>query len=54
MTEKQKNDFLFIVFIVTVIILAVLYFSIPERSNFIEYQLTWWKEFREVFMGFLN
>ena len=54
MTEKQKNDFLYIVFIVTVLILAVLYFSVPERSNFIENQLTWWTEFRDALLGFLN
>jgi hypothetical protein len=54
MTEEQKKDILYIVFIVTVIILAVIYFSVPERSKFIENQLKWWKEFREAFLGFLN
>jgi hypothetical protein len=54
MTEEQKKNILYIVFIISVIILAVIYFSVPERSVFIENQLKWWKEFREVFLGFLN
>ena len=54
MTEEQKKNFLYIVFIVTVIILAVIYFSVPERSMFFENQLNWWKEFRETFLGFLS
>ena len=53
MTEEQKKNFLYIVFIVTVVLLAVIYFSVPERAKLIENQFKWWKEFRETFLGFL-
>ncbi len=54
MTEEQKKNFLYIIFIFAMIILAVIYFSVPERAKFFENQLKWWGEFREVFLGFLN
>ena len=53
-TEDQKKNYLYILFLVTVTILAVIYFSVPERSMFFENQLTWWKEFREALLGFQN
>ena len=52
MTEEQKNNILYIVFIISVIILAIIYFSVPERAKFLENQIKWWAEFREVFLGF--
>jgi len=52
MTEEQKNNILYIVFIITVIILAIIYFSVPERVKFFENQIKWWAEFRKAFLGF--
>jgi len=52
MKDDQKKNFIFIAFIITVIILAVIYFSVPERSKFIENQLKWWAEFRKAFFAF--
>ena len=52
MTEEKKKGFLYILFIITVTILAVIYFSVPERALFMENQLKWWKEFREAFLVF--
>ena len=54
MTEEQKKDYLYLLFIITVIILAVLYFTVPERSMMIENQMRWWKEFKVTFLSFLN
>ncbi|UCH43934.1 MAG: hypothetical protein JSV11_06350 [Nitrospiraceae bacterium] len=54
MTEEQKKDYLYFLFIITVIMLAVLYFTVPERSMIIENQMQWWKEFKETFLGFLS
>ena len=50
----NKKDILFIVFITAVIILAVIYFSVPERSLFIENQLKWWRELRIAAESFFN
>lgn len=49
MPGERKKDILFIVFIITVIILAAIYFSVPERALFMENQLKWWGEFRDAF-----
>jgi hypothetical protein len=54
MTEERKRNIIYIVFIIAIIIMAVIYFSVPERVKFFENQLKWWKEFREVFLSFIN
>jgi len=54
MREEQKKNILYIIFIVTVIIMAVTYFSVPERAKFFENQVKWWKEFMDTFLGFLK
>ena len=41
----SKKDMLFVLYIVTVLVLAVIYFSVPERKEFIEFHVKWWKEF---------
>lgn len=45
MEENRSKDIIFILFIVTVLILSVLYFSVPERALFIENGMKWWGEF---------
>jgi len=42
----RKNTF-FVLFIISVIVLAVIYFTVPERVNFLENQIKWWREFWE-------
>jgi hypothetical protein len=54
MTEEQKKNILYIIFILTVIIMAVIYFSVPERGKFFANQIIWWTEFREAFLSFQN
>ncbi len=45
MEENRSKDIIFILFIVTVLILSVLYFSVHERALFMENQIEWWEEF---------
>lgn len=45
MEEGRKKDILFYVYILAVVILAVIYFTVPERKEFIDFQVNWWKEF---------
>ena len=54
MTEEEKKDILFILLLVIVAVLAALYFSVPERTLFVEKQMLWWSEFREAASGFFN
>lgn len=46
---ERKQDILFSIFIIVVIVLAVIYFYVPERALFMENQLKWWGEFRQLF-----
>jgi hypothetical protein len=46
-TENKKN-ILFVLYLLTVLVLAVMYFTVPERKEFLEFNLRWWKEFWQV------
>ncbi len=50
--EEQGKDIVFILYILTVLILAVIYFSVPERALFLENQMKWWGEFWEMIKTF--
>ena len=45
---KNGKDIIFLLFMLMVLILSVLYFSVPERASFIENQIEWWAEFWSV------
>ena len=48
MTEDQKKNIVYYLFIISILVMAVIYFSVPERGTFIENQIKWWSEFKEV------
>lgn len=48
MEEKNVKDLIFLFFMLTVLILAVLYFSVPERAVFLENQMKWWGELWDI------
>ena len=54
MTDEGKKDTLFIIYMVLVMFLAFIYFTVPERAEFFEYQLKWWTEFWAVIKTSLN
>ena len=45
--EGRKNTF-FIIYILGILIMAAIYFSVPERKSFFEYQKKWWTGMWEV------
>ena len=45
---EQSKDILFLFFILAVLLLSVLYFSVPERVFFMENAINWWYELRDV------
>lgn len=47
MGERSK-DIVFLLFILTVLILSVVYFSVPERVLFMENEIKWWSELWDV------
>lgn len=51
-TEKTK-DILFALYLLLVSLLALIYFSVPERRLFIENQLEWWGELRKIIESLL-
>ncbi len=48
MKEDRSKDIIFLLFILTVLILSVLYFSVPERVLFMENQIKWWEELWDI------
>ena len=44
MKEESKKDLFFILYILVVLILAVIYFSVPDRAVLIENTVKWWKD----------
>lgn len=51
MKENAKKDKLFILYILIVLVLAVIYFSVPERKEFLDFQVKWWSGMWEVIKG---
>jgi hypothetical protein len=50
--EERSKDIVFILFILAVLILSILYFSVPERVVFMENQIKWWSELWDVVQDF--
>lgn len=48
MKDKGGRDAVFILYMAAVVILAVIYFTVPERKAFLDYQIKWWSEFWSV------
>ena len=51
MKTEGRKDIYFILYIIIVLILSVIYFTVPERALFIDNQLKWWKEMWEVIVS---
>ncbi len=48
MKEDRSKDIIFVLFILAVLTLSILYFSVPERALFMENQIKWWSEFWDI------
>jgi hypothetical protein len=48
MKENRGKDIIFVLFILAVLILSILYFSVPERVLFMENQIKWWGELWDI------
>lgn len=46
-SEVRKSTF-FVLYIIAIVIMAVIYFSVPEREAFLENQVQWWSEMWKV------
>ncbi len=51
MKDEGKRDIFFIIYILAVLVLSVIYFTVPERATFLENQMEWWKELWEIISG---
>ena len=49
--DERKKDVLFVILLLTILVLAGVYFSMPERSEFLQFQFKWWEEMWEVIRG---
>ena len=52
--KEHGKDIIFVLFILTILILAIIYFSVPERVVFMENQIKWWSEFMEIIKSLLS
>jgi len=53
MKDEHRKNVLFVFYILAVLILAIIYFTVPERKAFFDYQVEWWSEFWSVLKSFL-
>lgn len=51
MKTEGKKDIYFILYLIIALILALIYFTVPERALFIDNQLKWWGEMWEVIVS---
>ncbi len=52
MKEKDRKDIYFVLYIITVLVMAVIYFIVPEREAFLKNQIQWWGEMWKVIKGY--
>jgi len=45
MKPENKQNIFFVLFAGAVLVMALIYFSVPERMEFIDFNMRWWKEF---------
>jgi len=43
---RVKREIVFWIYILCVIVLTIIYFSMPERGEFVNNTITWWKEMK--------
>jgi len=51
MKENSIKDRLFVLYILTVLVLTIIYFTVPERKEFLDFQLKWWNEMLQIIKG---
>ncbi len=52
--KELYREIFFIVYLVVTVLLAAGYFSVPERVQFMEFQIEWWKELFTVILSFFH
>jgi len=50
----MKDDTLFLPYLITAVILAALYFTVPERKAFLDFHLMWWKDLGAIIISLFN
>jgi hypothetical protein len=48
---RDRKDIFYILYILIIVVMAVIYFTMPERASFIDHQLKWWGEFFKPYNG---
>ncbi len=45
---RDRQDIWYVLYILIIVVMAVIYFTMSERGVFIDHQLKWWGEFFEL------
>lgn len=48
MKEEKAKDIFLILYLLIVLVLAMVYFLVPERKIFIENTIKWWSELCDI------
>ena len=51
MKDEGKKNICFILYITAILVLAIVYFTVPERKTFFDFQIKWWSEMWDVITG---
>ncbi len=51
MKAERRKDIFFILYMSIIIIMAVIYFTVPERMSFLENQFKWWGRMLDIISG---
>lgn len=54
MKRENRQDIYAVLYIVVLLVMAVIYFAIPARKQFIDYQLVWWGEMWDMIKSFMR
>ena len=51
MKAERRKDILFILYILVILVMAVIYFTVPERMSFLKNQFRWWGQMLDIIRG---
>lgn len=53
MRKRERTELSYILYVVLVVVLAGIYFFVPERREFFDYQRVWWGQMWRVIVSIL-
>jgi hypothetical protein len=48
MKEENAKDFMFVLYTVVILVLTIVYFTVPERVIFLSNTIDWWSRLLKI------